>query len=904
MRSSPAIPVYRTGVALAALALFTLAFPPPRTTADTPDDITRMIHAGMTEALEARVGKPDTADEHHWLAQAYTRRAQSTADPQQQRALWTEADRHYAARIKRLHRATIAGGPGAVVLLAAARVEHGGIILSSQVARELDTYLITDGAGGDHVWLRDRFAHARQLYVAAEQDLAPLLADADRHEETLLAAGLYDTLRRTYFDLRLNHGWACYYLALLTDNATTRATLLATAAGRFRELLSAGGPEQMRWVGHLALAMTQREQNHLGDAIEQFTRALDRADALRADARIRYELARAQLRSGQFDSARATLRPLVNEDPQQLADDEPAAFYVNLAHLWHANSYLREAAWIERRARQSTNPHHKLQDARRAQQRGLARFRELEARGGPWPALVRQYVAQHIDPTQTADDAAPLELYYAARALADRNELAAAIDRLQTALSRSDDETLVPDLLFELGRCHYRQGALRSAARAFDQLATEHRSNARAPQAATYAYQLWGRVADASQDPADYANLAATLRNLLESFADHADHTQAVWLLPAALERAGRFDDAARQFAKIPHDHPRAAQARLRHLLCQRKALDQHQATLGTDRYHSRAIQLAEQLLAYARQTRRAADNDAQPAERLRWSAEACVAAAELLADPRVARYEAALAALADFEQHYPASDRTGNVLALRIRAHRGQQDFARAADVLQRYLAQAPADEIGGTLAALAQDVHDEVDRLLAADHPDDAAALARSAMPTFIALDEWVCADPQRAQHRDVVLFARARMHHAAGQLDQALRAINELRARGPDNGRYQQRYARILTDLLAADANATSVQQVRDAWAALLADPTLRDRAPERYWQARYHWLALTLRAGDARTVEKTIRAERAWYPDLGGDPWQPKLTVLYANACRQLGIEPHRHDATTHPAADQP
>ncbi|NUQ48209.1 MAG: hypothetical protein HUU22_19515, partial [Phycisphaerae bacterium] len=59
---------------------------------------------------------------------------------------------------------------------------------------------------------------------------------------------------------------------------------------------------------------------------------------------------------------------------------------------------------------------------------------------------------------------------------------------------------------------------------------------------------------------------------------------------------------------------------------------------------------------------------------------------------------------------------------------------------------------------------------------------------------------------------------------------------------------------------------------------------------YWEARYCWLRLRLAGGDAAEVARGIESERAWYPDLGGPPWQARLNELAEQARRQAGRAP--------------
>jgi hypothetical protein len=100
-------------------------------------------------------------------------------------------------------------------------------------------------------------------------------------------------------------------------------------------------------------------------------------------------------------------------------------------------------------------------------------------------------------------------------------------------------------------------------------------------------------------------------------------------------------------------------------------------------------------------------------------------------------------------------------------------------------------------------------------------------------------------------------------------------------PANGSYV-RLAALLQEGLARAAGANdreeALNRAEALWAELLKDPTLRDGAPAEYWEARYNWLKHQLRHGRTAEVVRGIEAERAWYPDLGGPPWQARLLDL--------------------------
>ncbi|MCZ6698209.1 MAG: hypothetical protein O7D94_04680, partial [Planctomycetota bacterium] len=72
----------------------------------------------------------------------------------------------------------------------------------------------------------------------------------------------------------------------------------------------------------------------------------------------------------------------------------------------------------------------------------------------------------------------------------------------------------------------------------------------------------------------------------------------------------------------------------------------------------------------------------------------------------------------------------------------------------------------------------------------------------------------------------------------------------------------------------------------WARLLSDAKLRDAWPDVYWEARFHWLSHQLRRKRAAEVVRGIESERAWFPELGGPPWQGKILELAAEARRKM------------------
>ncbi len=873
--------------AIVTAVLILAAFPAAAQDADpnAAQDIERMVREGMSETLESRLHGGRTADEKHLLAQTHTNKARRLKAGDQREEAYEQAAQRYQEWINLLGTAADGGGASERVRLAAARVEFGGVILSERAADDLNSFEIYAGRRGDRRRLATLLALAGEQYDAAAEILQPIIDDLQSHEDELLETGLYEAAVMTRLDMTLNRGWAAYYLGLIEKKDEARRNELLTVAQRgFQELVDSGHTGRMWHSCHLALAMARRELGHFDDAEQSFRAALSGEVSPLVAAQARYELARCRIDAGKFDEARDSLRPLVEKDPERLEPpDQPLRYYISLAHIWDANSYLLEAHHNSRAARQSPARAALLKKAQRARETGLAKFKRLAANGGPWPGLARVYVSAAVSRKTPPDKLATLELLSVAGELMDADRYDDARRYLKAGVGRQgDSRESAGDLLFELGRCEYQLENERAAAEAFDQVASEFRSHDRAVQAATFAYGLWGRIAERSRAPEDYLRLAATLRTLLESYADHPKREEAAWLLPVALQMAGHFEDAADEFAKVPAGALKREESQYRRVMCRRRAVELAHARLTPDEYRSRRIATAAELIGYADDAGRRAATVINRGEVLQWSAEARLVAATILMDPDVGDHDGALTALAKFEESYPASTLIGRVLALRIRAYRAQHEFELAAGILTRFLDTASPAEIGATLASLATGMREEVERLLDAGDVEAARALAIDSITTFDELEKWVQADKSRAANLEFVNSGRARMYYLAGQYDSAQELLATLLGRSPNNGTYRHLQALVLTARLPDAPEPAALRQAHEAWAALLADQTLRKRAPRTYWEARYNWLALALRQGRAADVAQAITQERVWYPRLGGPPWKAKLETLLHEA----------------------
>ncbi|MBU0639633.1 MAG: tetratricopeptide repeat protein [Planctomycetes bacterium] len=894
-----------TFVALLATATLSVRLHAQDTNDPAHTDIDRMVRQGMAEALEARFRGGRTPEELGWIAQAYANKARRDQKAEREQA-FQQAEKRYLKWIDAA--ANAAQGDAAVRAVATinARYEYANMITSAWAARELDEFEITAGQRGDRDGLQALFEKARAQYALAREALIPLRQELALREDEFLALGIYDRIKELHLDIAFNLGWASLYAGLvMPPDGQGRSAALRDAAQEFQGLIDSGQTGPTMYQCYLGLAMALREQGRFDEAERNFGFALDEGVEPAVAAQVRYELARCQLAVGKFNEARVTLEPLVNKDAARLdPEDQASKFHIYLAYLWDANSYLIEAEAQRRQAPGSPSRTAILRQAQRARERGLAKMNRLRRLRGPWPAIVQLYVAASVDAKADLQTLSPTELLLTAQQLMDSQQYQAALERLQAALERDEIESdLNGELLFELGKCQYLLKDNRSAAQTFQDMAREHKSHERAPQAAAYAYQLWAELANKSTAKADYAHLADTLLNLLESFPEHEKRAEAMWWLPVALQHAGRYAEAAEQFGKVPDDSRHAEEARFRRAVCTRQACEATRGQLSEEEYSRHARRAAADLLRYAGDALARAATALDPESVRDWSAQARVHAAELQIAPGVARYREALATLEPFEQHYASSPHTGRALAARIRAYRGVREYDQAAKVLDQYLQTVPAEQAGAVLSVLAQGMQEEVERLREDGQSAAARKLAEESIPTFQQLEQWFLADPRRAKNAQVAAFGLVRMTHLAGRLDEARQKVEKLLTEDPKNGNYRRLHALLLTEQLAPAAPAADVQQAQEAWATLLKDPAIRTQAPQRYWEARYHWLALALRLGQAADVEKAIRQERIWYSDLGGPPWHEKLNALYQEAAQQANVTPQTAPASR-PARNAP
>lgn len=889
----PPHPLAHWGVLSLALSLCGEIAPAQSFDERADAEIQRMVDAGMAEALDSRWSGGSSPAEWRMLSQAYANLAQRSEDAAARARAFQKAtmvcERWVAGTAARQRRGSVE-----VIELARAHLEYGHLLLGRQAAPLLDEFEMSAGQRGDLAGILRLLDAAADHYRRAHQVVSPLVEQALARADEMQIEGTYQAIQQIALDSQFNLGWSMYYQSILQPpTARELARLQLQAAEIAFQGVRGSGDGSSFADCDLGMALVRRGQGRYDEAQRELRRILN-ADPPPAPAlagQTQFELARCQLESGAFDEARKSLSLLAGRDPARLAGEEsPLRYYIHLARLWVGRSYFLEAQHVSRTALASTETTARCARLRDA---GAGQFSQLREQGGPWPTLVNLHLAACIDRNSPITALSALELVTTGQLLLDEDRASLARERLQAALARSDcSDDVHFTALMSLGRCDEAQRQPQAAARSFLQAALQHPRHRQAADAAKRAYRLLADQAEQSRKREDFETLSEALQSLQRAMPDHPELKALSWPMAVAFERAGRFVDAAKAYGAVPAADPLAAEARFRQALCAKLLAQAQGGALPEKEQRTRLREAADRLEQFARSAARGERDDSAARAGRAWSGDALLQAAEIYSQPPMNDSAAAVRVLEHFDQNYPSHPLLGAALGLLIRANRSLGRLDEANSLVDAFLARAPAEQVPAVLADLAEAQLQEIERLCA-DH-DESAAKRRAAdgVATFAQLEQALSRLSATQSARDAVLFGKAQMLYFAGDSAAAAALLADLRKRRPNDGNYSRLYARILTAQTPADAGPAALQAARDAWGVLLANSNLLEQAPDLYWESRYHWLQWSLRLGQASDVEKAIRNDRAWHPELGGPTWKPRLEALHELAAKAV----HNADST--------
>ncbi|MBN2559429.1 MAG: hypothetical protein JXQ75_00675 [Phycisphaerae bacterium] len=872
---------------------------------DEPDDRLSVEDERLTHELTER-GMPELVEEllaghppaHGiYVARAYARAAVDEPDTVVRERFFDTASWKYREMISLEDRPDWLRGLRRRFHIVQWRVELADLILRYRIASDLDRFEITSGLDYNRRRLTEMLREAHQLYRAAEHELDELLVGLRTEEERYLLLGLGKKITALYERRRLNEAWAAVYLALAGEvEDAERQYLLETALSAFDAVARTAKDSSRKYNALLGAGIALREGARYAEAGAAFDRVWDSTAPVALAARARYEKARLLIRARHFDAARQELEDLAAISTKQLGDeDSGAVFYIRLAPLIHAYSYALEAG--------STRGGPSFKENLRKE--AISALTSISEQGGIWPEVVRVYLDVLAGGKRKLDELAPTELHVTASRLMAEKDYAEAIKALRMLLDRPDGKEWHVEARFNLGVCHFQRQERLAAAEAFLAVARQVcREGTQVPtsgvgvssdfaeRACEYAYRCWRQVAHTSQEADHYLRLAEASELLVRAFPEHELAAEAGWVAALARQEAGDCEAALAAYAEVPPSSPHYWEARRNIARCKQRLCESLPASASPARRSRTAqsaasawIKLAEDLAAVADVGRSSGESGGAAipgvgsgSDRDEWVKDARLSAAAILASDDARSYEASLAILADMEA-------TGRVVAMRIRCYRGLGDLETARRALNEYLKQSSGPEIGEALIGLAAEMESEIIRLRNAGRRREAIRMAESSVPTFRQLLEWIQAQPGHRNHVPVVRFSLAKALVQAGHDDEAMALLEQLIRGDPSNGSYV-RAAALLQEDVAMKAGTserrTALDKAEALWAGLLEDPTLRDRRPAEYWEARYYWLKHQLRRGHAADVMKAIETERAWFRDLGGPPWQARLLELAEEA----------------------
>ncbi|HUU83053.1 MAG TPA: tetratricopeptide repeat protein [Phycisphaerae bacterium] len=472
---------------------------------------------------------------------------------------------------------------------------------------------------------------------------------------------------------------------------------------------------------------------------------------------------------------------------------------------------------------------------------------------------------------------------------------AIAIGRQLLAESATLDRSLVGEIHYNLGVAHYRLGDRLESVRSFLTTARDYPTFSLAESAAAAAVQT---AAEIYKDPGlqkrpEVRDLyLETLTVLTRQYPRSSAAPYWQYFLAQTLEEAGRYREAADEYATVIPTHEHYTQARFQHMYClvqaARALADQPDADpVGLLDQARTAVSAARRFVAEATAGR--LDNT-DPARLERLVARALVNQAETYALPGVERHREVLETLDGFEQNHPQSpDLIGRVLRVRIIAYEALGRLEEAAQAIPRYIESDPA-HAGATLQGLFDAAAAEIERLRQAGRPEQARRKAEAALLVAQQIDAWAQTPAARLSERNryALRLQLAEAHLAAGRHQDARRLFEQC----------IQRRADIADEAGAEDARAIfglaqacfELQRYDDALP--LYNRIFRQAQPTTalWWRALLGDLKCRAELGeDPQDLIRVIRQQRFLHPDLGGPQLQAEFEALLQDQQRAAGVE---------------
>ncbi len=696
--------------------------------------------------------------------------------------------------------------------------------------------------------------------------------------------------------------WASYYhcLTLEADDLARRQRLDDIVTDLTRNSMLVDVEHQVSHVQAQALLLAGMAYRMLGSpqrAEEYLTRARATAATL-PDFAERHTLkwvvslstleqAKALRDSGQYARAVSTIRQYRG----QLPADAPEMFGLlfTLAHL-EGSVYRAEAATLAADA--GTRRDELLVQARQP----LLELARLHPQ-----RQTEIYTTLYAELGEVGDPAAldPFEknLYLAAM-LRQTNELNEAIDQARSAspargvgelqdrrsatLGRAvavgrmllaDESPLSlevrPEVRFNLAVCYQQQGKLLAAIEQLNAVVRDYPGFHKSPAAAEYAVRLAeSRYADSrgpSQAAAVRENYLAALAGLLERFPERALAAARLLTYARVLQEDGQYQEAVRQYGRVPAEHPDYPFALFHIAECQLQLLRQWQREGGVaEVLRSQVAATLSSAERFRRQIAGSGNGEpvALTAASLLISAEVCLT--RVGSDPAQA-----LDLLRRFDDQSVRDPQTvGRSMRLKLIAYQQLGQLDQAARMIPGYLDSDPQNA-GATLQGLLETFKEEIQAAEAGGRLQEARRKSEEALVVAENLNRW--AQSESAGLDDLARLAfRLEYGEAlllAGQADQALPlfedVVREDAAGRPDG---QSRNGRAVYGLAEAYYHVQQLDQALPLFHRVFAESP---EDSDLWWRAFRRELECRMMLGEApATLIALINQKQVLFRDLGG------------------------------------
>lgn len=454
--------------------------------------------------------------------------------------------------------------------------------------------------------------------------------------------------------------------------------------------------------------------------------------------------------------------------------------------------------------------------------------------------------------------------------------------------SRTLAPELLPEILYNVGVALYRLDRPSEASRQFLTVAQQHRAFRKASESAEFAVQL-ARKGYAGSGGAPDSSLSSLYREALHTVVtDYAGIDKGCayrFAYARLLNDLGEWDLADAQYAFVPVDHERYAEALFQRVQCQALALERFSREHSKDTLEVRR-RLQDFLTIHRTFTTYASDAGNRPNESestLRgFLAGSRVLLAEIQVLGVVDRAAHALETLENWDAEFPkATEWLGRVWRVRILAYERLQRLDDATRALPAYLAADPKGA-GSTLQSLYLAMAADVENLRAAGNAEAARQKADAALVLAQKLCEWASSPAGMTASIDArpLKLQLAEAYLAAGRFEQArdefLSAVPGLANPSVTTGGIDPRILH---------GYAASLQQLQEYGNALAFYNGLSVSLPPGHplrWKSLLGDLQCRTALGQPPDgIIQVIQQQRYLYPDLGG----PALSARFQELLRE-------------------